>query len=45
MTKDYELKDNIHRQHYEFNIGNYTPKIEYIKSINGEIYFTHTEVT
>ena len=33
-----------HRQQYEFRIGNYTPKIEYIKSINGEIYLTHTEV-
>ena len=37
MTEDYELKDDVHRQQYEFRIGNYTPKIEYIKSINGEI--------
>ena len=44
MTEDYELKDDVHRQQYEFRIGNYTPKIEYIKSINGEIYLTHTEV-
>lgn len=35
MTEDYELKDDVHRQQYEFRIGNYTPKIEYIKSING----------
>ena len=33
MTEDYELKDDVHRQQYEFRIGNYTPKIEYIKSI------------
>ena len=33
MTEDYELKDDVHRQQYE-----------YIKSINGEIYLTHTEV-
>ena len=30
MTEDYELKDDVHRQQYEFRIGNYTPKIEYI---------------
>ena len=24
MTEDYELKDDVHRQQYEFRIGNYT---------------------
>ena len=37
MTEDYELKDDVHRQQYEFRIGNYTPKIEYIKSVS----YTH----
>ncbi len=37
---DYELIDN----QYEFHIGKYVPKIEYIKTKNGEIYLTHTEV-
>ena len=41
---DYELIDNEERHQYEFNIGKYVPKIEYIKTKNGEIYLTHTEV-
>ena len=32
------------RHQYEFHVDQYTPKIEYIKSTNGEIYLTHTEV-
>lgn len=41
---DYELIDNEERHQYEFHIGKYDPKIEYIKTKNGEIYLTHTEV-
>lgn len=44
MTEDYELIDNKERRQYEFHIEKYTPRIEYIKSSNGEIYLTHTEV-
>jgi predicted GNAT family acetyltransferase len=41
---DYELIDNTENHQYEFHIGKQVPKIEYIKSKNGEIYLTHTEV-
>ena len=41
---DYELIDNEERHQYECHIGKYVPKIEYIKTKNGEIYLTHTEV-
>ena len=41
---DYELIDNEERHQYEFHIGKYVPKIEQIKTKNGEIYLTHTEV-
>ena len=41
---DYELIDNEERHQYELHIGKYVPKIEYIKTKNGEIYLTHTEV-
>lgn len=41
---DYELIDNREDHQYEFHIGKLLPKIEYIKSKNGEIYLTHTEV-
>ena len=33
---DYELIDNEERHQYEFHIGKYVPKIEYIKTKNGE---------
>lgn len=42
--EDYELIDNTEKKQYEFHIGNLVPKIEYIKTKNGEIYLTHTEV-
>ncbi len=42
--KSYELVDNTERKQYEFHIEGYVPKIEYIKTKNGEIYLTHTEV-
>ena len=42
---DYELIDNEERHQYEFHIGKYVPKIEYIKTKNGEIYLTHPEVS
>lgn len=42
--KIYELIDNKERHQYEFHVEKYTPRIEYIKSINGEIFLTHTEV-
>ena len=44
MEADYKLIDNEERHQYEFHVDQYTPKIEYIKSTNGEIYLTHTEV-
>lgn len=40
----YELIDRVERKQYEFHIEGFTPKIEYLKSKNGEIYLTHTEV-
>lgn len=42
--EDYTLIDNKEKKQYEFHIGEYMPKIEYIKSETGEIYLTHTEV-
>ena len=44
MAENYELIDNEEKHQYEFHIESYTPRIEYIKSSNGEIYLTHTEV-
>lgn len=41
---DYELIDNEENHQYEFRIGNKVPFIEYIKTKNGEIYLTHTQV-
>lgn len=42
--ENYELIDHTEARQYEFRIGNLVPRIEYIKSKNGEIYLTHTEV-
>lgn len=42
--ENYELTDNTNDNQYEFHIGGYLAKIEYIKTNNGEIYLTHTEV-
>jgi predicted GNAT family acetyltransferase len=42
--EEYILIDNTDDNQYEFHIEGYIPKIEYIKSVNGEIYLTHTEV-
>lgn len=42
--ENYQLIDNTAEKQYEFRIEGYTPRIEYIKSQNGEIYLTHTEV-
>lgn len=42
--ENYELIDNTDENQYEFHVGKYIPKIEYIKTNNGEIYLTHTEV-
>lgn len=42
--ENYELTDNVEKSQYEFHVENYLPKIEYIKTNNGEIYLTHTEV-
>lgn len=41
---DYELIDNKEKKQYEFRVDNYVAKIEYMKSKNGDIYLTHTEV-
>lgn len=40
----YELIDNTQESRYEFHVGKFVPKIEYIQANNGEIYLTHTEV-
>ena len=40
----YLLTDNERLKQYEFHIGEYVPKIEYIKTAGGIIYLTHTEV-
>ncbi|MDH6353966.1 putative GNAT family acetyltransferase [Dysgonomonas sp. PH5-45] len=42
--ENYELIDNIAGNQYEFHVGEYLAKIEYIKTQKGEIYLTHTEV-
>lgn len=42
--ENYELTDNMSMHRYEFNIGGLVPKIEYIRTDNGEIYLTHTEI-
>lgn len=42
--ENYDLIDNVEQKQYEFHVGEYLPKIEYIKTKNGEIYLTHTEV-
>ena len=44
MIQNYDLTDNAERHQYEFHIDNLIPKIKYIKSPNGKIYLTHTEV-
>ena len=44
MTEDFKLIDNEENHQYEFHIDDKLAKIEYIKSNNGEIYLTHTEV-
>jgi len=41
--ESYELIDNQEENQYEFHIGKYLAKIEYIKTNNQEIYLTHTE--
>ena len=43
MTENYELIDNEEKHQYEFHVEGYVPRIEYIKSLNGEIYLTHTD--
>ncbi len=40
----YELIDNTNDNQYEFLVERCIPKIKYIKTANGEIYLTHTEV-
>lgn len=42
--ENYELINNTDGNQYEFHVGKYLAKIEYIKTNNGEIYLTHTEV-
>lgn len=42
--EEYVLINNTDSNQYEFHIDGYIPKIEYVKSANGEIYLTHTEV-
>ena len=42
--ENYKLIDKVAMHQYEFRIGDLIPRIEYIKTKNGEIYLTHTEV-
>ena len=42
--ENYKLIDNVALHQYEFRIGDLIPRIEYIKTKNGEVYLTHTEV-
>lgn len=42
--EEYTLIDNSEKNQFEFQIGKLTPKIEYVKSDDGEIYFMHTIV-
>lgn len=42
--ENYKLIDNVALHQYEFRIGDLIPRLEYIKTKNGEIYLTHTEV-
>ena len=42
--ESYELINNTDENQYEFHIGKYLAKIEYIIANNGHIYLTHTEV-
>ena len=42
--ENYKLIDNVALHQYEFRIGDLIPRIEYIKTKNGEIYLTPTEV-
>ena len=44
MEQHYELIDNAENSQYEYHVGKFVPKIEYIKTVNNEIYLTHTEI-
>ena len=43
MQTTYELIDNAASKRYEFHIGEFRPRVEYIKAAN-KIFLTHTEV-
>ena len=43
MKETYELIDNEEERRYEFHLGDYIPRVEYIKT-KDKIYLTHTEV-
>ena len=42
--ENYKLIDNVALHQYEFRIGDLIPRTAYIKTKNGEICLTHTEV-
>ena len=44
MENNYDLVNNHEQKQYEFHIDGFVPRIEYIKTNNGEIYLTHTEI-
>lgn len=44
METPRQLIDNTELHRYEFRIGDYAPRIEYILTRNGTIYLNHTEV-
>lgn len=44
MEIDYELINNEKKRRYEFQVEGKIAFIDYMVSVNQEIYFTHTEV-
>jgi predicted GNAT family acetyltransferase len=42
--ENFVLKDNVEQKRYEFEMEGPKPLIDYIKSNQGVVYLTHTEV-
>ena len=42
--KDYQMTDNTEAARYELHDGDMIAKIDYVKTRNGRVYLTHTEV-
>ena len=43
--KDYHFTDNTEASRYELRDGEVIAKIDYVKTKNGRVYLTHTEVS